>query len=73
VFSPKERAALEMASMFTQDFHSFSDENVAGWKQHFTTEEFIELGAFMAHAHGYGLLVEMLGLGKEAQVCKVQF
>ena len=35
-------------------------------------EEFVELGAFMAHAHGYGQLVEMLGLGKEAQACQIE-
>jgi len=72
IYSPKERAALEMASMFTQDFHAFTDENVAEWKQHFTTEEFVELGAFMAVAHGFGQLVEMLGLGKEAQTCDLE-
>lgn len=52
-----------MANMFTQDYHAFTDDNVAEWKKHFTDEEFVELGAFMAHAHGFGQLVEMLGLG----------
>jgi alkylhydroperoxidase family enzyme len=67
IFSDRERAALEMASMFTQDYHAFTDENIAAWKEHFTDEEFVELGAFMAHAHGFGQLVEMLGLGDADQ------
>jgi hypothetical protein len=58
-----------MATMFTTEYHSFTDENVAQWKSHFTDEEFVELGAFMAHAHGFGVLVEMLGLGDAEQVC----
>ncbi len=68
IFTPRERAALEMATMFTENYHAFNDENVAGWKKHFTDEEFVELGAFMAHAHGFGQLVEMLGLGDVEQV-----
>lgn len=56
-----------MASMFTEDYHAFTDENVAVWQEHFTDEEFVELGAFMAHAHGFGQLVEMLGLGDADQ------
>ena len=54
--------------MFTENYHAFTDENVAAWKEHFTDEEFVELGAFMAHAHGFGQLVEMLGLGDAEQV-----
>jgi len=69
IFTPRERAALEMATMFTEDYHAFNDENVARWKKHFSDEEFVELGAFMAHAHGFGQLVEMLGLGDAEQVC----
>ena len=68
IFTPRERAALEMATMFTENYHGFNDENIARWKKHFTDEEFVELGAFMAHAHGFGLLVEMLGLGDVEQV-----
>jgi len=68
IFSDRERAALELATMFTENYHAFTDENVAAWKEHFTDEEFVELGAFMAHAHGYGQLVEMLGLGDADQV-----
>jgi alkylhydroperoxidase family enzyme len=68
IFSDRERAALELATMFTENYHAFTDENVAAWKAHFTDEEFVELGAFMAHAHGYGQLVEMLGLGDADQV-----
>ena len=43
-----------MASMFTEDYHAFTDENIAEWKKHFSDEEFVELGAIMAHAHGFG-------------------
>ncbi len=68
IFTPRERAALEMATMFTENYHGFNDENVARWKKYFTDEEFVELGAFMAHAHGFGQLVEMLGLGDVEQV-----
>ena len=72
IFTPRERAALEMATMFTEDYRAFNDENVARWKEHFTAEEFVELGAFMAHAHGFGQLVEMLGLGDAEQVCEFE-
>lgn len=58
--------------MFTEDYRAFTDENVAAWKEHFTVEEFVELGAFMAHAHGFGQLVEMLGLGDAEQYCEVE-
>ena len=44
IFTPRERAALEMATMFTEDYHAFNDENVAKWKEYFTDEEFVELG-----------------------------
>lgn len=72
IFTPRERAALEMATMFTEDYHAFNDENVARWKEHFSDEEFVELGAFIAHAHGFGLLVEMLGLGDADQTVKFE-
>jgi len=72
IFTPRERAALEMATMFTEDYRAFNDENVARWKKQFTDEEFVELGAFMAHAHGFGQLVEMLGLGDAEQVCEFE-
>ena len=58
--------------MFTEDYHSFTDENIAKWKAHFSDEEFVELGAFMAHAHGFGVLVEALGLGNEDQTCEIE-
>jgi alkylhydroperoxidase family enzyme len=64
IFTPRERAALEMATLFTEDYHAISDAHVGRWKQSFTEEELIELGAFMAFADGFGKLVEMLGLGQ---------
>jgi len=67
VFTPRERAALEMATLFTEDYHAISDAHVERWKRSFTEEELIELGAFMAFADGFGKLVEMLGLGQADQ------
>jgi hypothetical protein len=61
-----------MASIFTLDYHEFTDENIAAFKSHFTDEEFVELGAFMAHAHGFGVLVEALGLGGDDQACEIE-
>jgi alkylhydroperoxidase family enzyme len=72
IFTPRERAALEMATMFTEDFRSISDEHVDRWRQHFTDEELIELGTFMALADGFGKLVEMFGLGDAEQAGKVE-
>lgn len=69
IFTPRERAALEMASLFTEDHRAISDDHVARWRAHFTEEELLELGAFMAFADGFGKLVEMLGLGQQDQTC----
>ncbi|MGH8911437.1 MAG: carboxymuconolactone decarboxylase family protein [Acidimicrobiia bacterium] len=72
IFSPRERAALEMATIFTEDYKSISDDQVDRWRKHFTDEEIIELGTFMALADGFGKLVEMLGLGGSDQSCEVE-
>lgn len=72
IFTPRERAALEAATLFTEDYRSITDEHVARWKEHFSDEELIELGAFMALADGFGKLVEMLGLGDAEQACAVE-
>lgn len=72
IFTPRERAALEMATLFTNDYHAFSDENLARWKEHFSDEEIIELATFMALADGFGKVVEMLGLGDADQVCEFE-
>lgn len=72
IFTPRERVALEMATLFTEDYHAISDAHLVRWKQHFSEEELIELGAFMAFADGFGKLVEMLGLGQAEQVCQVE-
>lgn len=72
VFTPRERAGLEMASLFTEDYRAITDAHVEGWKDHFTDEELIELGTFMALADGFGKLVEMLGLGDADQSCEVE-
>jgi alkylhydroperoxidase family enzyme len=70
VFTPRERAALEMATLFTGDYHAIADAHLARWKAHFTDEELVELGAFMALADGFGKLVEMLGLGQSEQTAR---
>lgn len=72
VFTPRERAALEMASIFTERYKDFTDADLARWKQHFTDEELVELIVFMALADGFGKAVEMLGLGVSDQTCKVE-
>ncbi len=72
VFTPRERAALEMATLFSEDYHAIGDQHLERWKQHFTEEELIELGAFMAFADGFGKLVEMLGLGQRDQTGTVE-
>lgn len=69
-FTPRERAALEMAALFTQDYRAIKDAHVQRWKAHFTEEELVELGAFMALADGFGKLVEMLGLGQSDQTSR---
>ncbi len=72
IFTPRERAALEMATLFSEDYHAIGDQHLERWKQHFSEEELIELGAFMAFADGFGKLVEMLGLGQADQACTVE-
>ena len=70
VFTPRERAALEMATLFTEDYRAIGDEHLRRWKAQFNDEELIELGAFMALADGFGKLVEMLGLGQAEQTSR---
>jgi alkylhydroperoxidase family enzyme len=70
--TPRERAALEMASKFTGDYQSVTDADLERWKRHFDDGELIELGTFMALADGFGKLVEILGLGDEGNACKVE-
>ena len=72
IFSPRERAALEMATLFSEDYHEISDEHFVRWRELFSEEELIALGAFMAFADGFGKLVEMLGLGVVDQSCAVE-
>ena len=72
VFTPRERAALEMASKFTDDYRSVSDADLERWKAHFSDEELVELGTFMALADGFGKLVEVLGLGDAGNACAVE-
>ena len=67
IFTPREQAALEMATLFTENYRAIGDQHLKRWKQHFSDEELIELGAFMALADGFGKLVEMLGLGQVDQ------
>lgn len=64
IFTPRERAALEMASIFSESYHDFNDEQFAAWKVHFSDEEMVELATFLAVADGFGKAVEMLGLGE---------
>jgi alkylhydroperoxidase family enzyme len=70
IFTPRERAALEMAALFTEDYRAIGDAHLARWKTHFSEEELVELGAFMALADGFGKLVEMLGLGQSEQTSR---
>ncbi len=72
IFTPRERAALEMATIFTENYHDFTDEHLERWKAFFTEEELIELATFMALADGFGKVVEMLGLGGEEQACRFE-
>lgn len=72
IFDDRERAALEMASLFTEDYRSITDEHFARWREHFTDEQLVELGTFLALADGFGKLVEMLGLGDNDQACDVE-
>lgn len=72
IFTPRERAALEMATLFTEDYHAITDEHMARWKEHFSDVELIELGTLMALADGFGKLVEALGLGDAEQACEVE-
>lgn len=72
IFTPRERAALEMASIFTERCKDFTGEDLDRWKRHFSDEEMIELAVFMALADGFGKVVEMLGLGGADQVCKFE-
>lgn len=72
IFTPRERAALEMAGLFTEDYRAITDGHPERWKEHFTDEELVELGTFMALADGFGKLVEMLGLGESDQACEIE-
>jgi alkylhydroperoxidase family enzyme len=72
IFTPRERAALEMASKFTDDYQSVTDADFERWRQHFSDEEMVELGTFMALADGFGKLVEVLGLGDDGNACAVE-
>jgi alkylhydroperoxidase family enzyme len=47
IFTPRERAAMEMASIFTENYKDFTDEHLAHWKEHFSDEEMVELAVFM--------------------------
>jgi len=61
-----------MASIFTERYKDFTDDDLTRWKQHFTDEELVELTVFMALADGFGKVVEMLGLGTPDQMCKFE-
>jgi len=69
IFSARERAALEMATIFTLDYHSFEDAQFEEWQRHFSDEEMAELATFFAVADGFGKAVEMLGLGAVGRDC----
>ena len=72
IFDDRERAALEMASLFTEDYRAITDEHFERWREHFSDEELVELGTFLALADGFGKLVEMLGLGDSDQACAIE-
>ena len=72
LFSPRERAALEMASIFTENYQDFTDDELVRWREQFSDEEIIELATFMAVADGFGKVVEMLGLGAGEQAAQCE-
>lgn len=72
IFDDRERAALEMATLFTDDYRAITDEHFERWRRHFTDEQLVELGTFLALADGFGKLVEMLGLGDSDQSCAIE-
>ncbi len=72
IFTARERTALEMATIFTEDYQGISDAHLERWREHFSDEEIIELGTFMALADGFGKLVEMFGLGDAEQACEIE-
>ena len=72
IFDERERVAMRMAEMFTDDYRGVTDELFAAWQEHFTDVELIELLTFMALADGFGKLVEIMGLGDAEQVCHVE-
>ncbi|MBA3621006.1 MAG: hypothetical protein H0W51_01625 [Euzebyales bacterium] len=72
IFDDRERAALEMATLFTQDYQAITDDHFNRWREHFTDEQLVELGTFLALADGFGKLVEMLGLGDSDQSCAIE-
>ncbi len=61
-----------MATLFTEDYHAIGDQHLERWKPHFSDQELVELGVFMAFADGFGKLVEMLGLGQAQQIHKLE-
>lgn len=61
-----------MATIFTEDYRSITDEHLEQWRKNFSDEEIIEMGTFMALADGFGKLVEMFGLGDSDQSCTVE-
>jgi hypothetical protein len=63
---------MEMASIFTERYKEFADNDLARWKRYFTDGELVELAVLMALADGFGKVVEMLGLGGADQVCKFE-
>ncbi len=69
IFTPREKAALEMATLFTEDYRAISAEHIQRWRQFFSDAELIELATFMALADGFGKVVEMLGLGDVEPAC----
>ena len=72
LFSPRERAALEMAGIFTENYQDFTDDELVRWREQFSDEEIIELATFMALADGFGKVVEMLGLGAGEQAAQCE-
>ena len=68
ILTPKEQAALELASLFSEDYHAIPDEHFVRWREFFSEETLIELGTFLATCVSFDKLVEMLGLGHQEQL-----
>ena len=62
LYTPRERAALEMATMFTEDYQAITDEHVDRWLEHFTEPELVELGCMIGLTLGQQSWLRLLNI-----------